>query len=113
MTVTMDDLRGRMLDTDSHLQLAPHLIPEVLGETFTEILRTRFWKGATPKPPAGGAVELGPEPDEENVWTLKMWQAPGASDASRRLRALDCMGIDRQLLFPMAIPAAMMLSTHP
>jgi predicted TIM-barrel fold metal-dependent hydrolase len=35
-----------------------------------------------------------------NVWNLKMEQAPGAFDVQRRLKVIDFVGIDRQIIFP-------------
>lgn len=113
MTIGIDALRGRMLDADSHLQLPPSRLPEALGETFAAMMRARFARNANPDALVRfGDDPVTPEPNEKNVWTMKMWRAPGAYDASTRLKTLDCMGIERQLLFPMAVPAAMMLSEH-
>lgn len=109
MTVTLESLRGHMLDADSHLQVPPHLLDAALGTTFADILREKFGFMTRGTPSAPPQVE----PDDENVWTLKMYQAPGACDADVRLRVLDHLGVDRQLLFPMAIPASMMMSQHP
>ena len=112
MTVTIDDLRGRLLDADSHLQVPPERLDEALGSTFAGFLRKAFG-GANGGQLPPGWVTPSTDPDAENVWTLKMGRAPGAFDAEKRIRALDYMGVDRQLLFPMAVPAAMMLSAHP
>ena len=117
MALTIEQLQGRMLDADSHLQLPPHKLDEALGADFAGRLRA-FWAQSQPNRGGARAASIASrytaiEPDAENVWTVKMWRAPGAFDADVRLRTLDCMGIDRQLLFPMAVPAVMMLGEHP
>lgn len=110
----MEDLHGRLLDADSHLQLPPSRLAEAFGDTFADLFLARFGAGRRTRLERMEAMSGPPaEPDPDNVWTIKMWQAPGAFDADIRLRTLDCMGVDRQLLFPMAVPAAMMLSRHP
>jgi predicted TIM-barrel fold metal-dependent hydrolase len=107
----MEDFHGRLLDTDSHLQIPPREWDEALGPTFAGIIRSRIQQSAratqilNPPEPA--------EPDPQNVWKLKMLAAAGATNATKRLRTLDLMGIEKQMLFPMAVPASMMLSAHP
>jgi len=41
---------------------------------------------------------------------VKGWASPAAADATLRVHALDLMGIDRQILFPIAFVAAILVS---
>ncbi|HZU74679.1 MAG TPA: amidohydrolase family protein [Acidimicrobiales bacterium] len=117
MAVTVEALKGRMLDADSHLQVPPKHLDEALGPVFAGMLR-QFW--ARMASARGTSVDqLNPiqgrpePPTAENVWTAKMNAAAGAFDPAARLQTLDLMGVDRQLMFPMAVPASMMLSKRP
>jgi len=87
---------GRLIDVDSHLQLAVRQYPEILGEPGEELL-ARY----------GGHPELDPDGEEamtaENVWNVKGAQAPGATSVAGRIEALDLMGIERQMVFPQVI----------
>lgn len=126
MPVTIESLKGRMLDTDSHLQVPFSEFPTAFGPVLTEGLRRRYARlgriarDKTVKTDLGEGLTAGfqwggtpaDEPTPDNVWTLKMHLAPGSFDAAKRLKTLDLMGVDRQILFPMAVPAAFMLSAH-
>lgn len=101
MALSAADLRGRINDLDSHLQVPASQWGEVFGEVgaqFGERLKGLPFFDATDVPPL----------DEQTVWETKGTNAPGAASPQERLAALDVMGIDRQLIFPqvvMAIPA--------
>ena len=107
MALTLDDLKGRMTDCDAHLQLSPAQFPAAMGEAFSrkyEELEDRRL-GMQMIRDAVKAGE-GQTLDADSVWTVKGWSSPAAFDAERRLEALDLMGVDRQVLFPIAFFAA-------
>ena len=52
---------------------------------------------------AFSAVDGEVDATEENIWTVKGAAAPGASTLETRLKVMDMMGIDRQLVFPQAV----------
>lgn len=113
MTVTIEQLKGRMLDADSHLQLPPARLVPALGKAFGSIMLDRWGLGGATEAELEAKTPQPVEPDAESVWTSKQFGAPGAFHADMRLKVLDKMGVVRQLLFPMAVPAAMMLSRLP
>ena len=111
MTITLENLHGRLLDCDSHLQLAPHQFSDAMGVEFAERYRTLEDKRLGMKRiedavAQGKDVEL----DAASVWRVKGWASPAAFDADKRLAALDLMGIERQVLFPIAYFAAVAVS---
>ena len=57
-------------------------------------------------PPKRGEVEA----TEENIWTVKGCDAPGASTLETRLEVMDMMGIERQLVFPQAVAGILIWS---
>jgi len=106
-----EDLHGRLVDCDSHLHPVPSQFPEILGTEFGrrywDLEEERFGAGAMESwAERGRSVTL----DAENVWTIKGWGTPAAFDLGQRLFALDLMGIDRQVLFPVARLAALAVS---
>ena len=98
--------QGRLVDLDSHLQLAVRQYPEILGEPGEELV-ARY----------GGHPELDPDCEEamtaENVWNVKGAHAPGATSVEGRLEALDLMGVSRQLVFPQVIVCFLVWGNDP
>lgn len=107
MTVTLESLRGRVGDVDSHEQIPVPQYPEVFGERgqqfldANEVLWERLRRGF---PDEQQRMDLNHRDvvaiTQENVWTLKGSRAPSAADMNRRPAVLDEMGIKRQLIFP-------------
>jgi predicted TIM-barrel fold metal-dependent hydrolase len=92
-----------IVDVDAHEMVPSGLWDEVFGGVAGRIahlidgyLRS-LGDNDFANPDFRGDIE---EMTAENVWTVKGTRAPGAVDTSRRLEALDVMGIQRQLVFP-------------
>ena len=104
MSLTVDDLRGRLIDCDSHENLPVPLWSDafgdaagLLGQQYTAMLSN----------PDSHLNDFCRENvvDEMDVTTQTVWgakgcTAPGAIDITRRSQVLDAMGVDRQLVFP-------------
>jgi predicted TIM-barrel fold metal-dependent hydrolase len=109
MAVTLESLRGRIGDLDSHEAIPTPRYPEVFGEIGRRFLdeNEELWAAATkisqfsPEDDITTDREDDAEINQENVWTLKGARAPGALNMDRRTDVLNEMGIDRQLIFPM------------
>src|SRR5687768_9047579 len=105
----IDTLQGRILDLDSHLQFSFTELGPIFGELADKLGRRRAKQGVRPTQGLlAGDTARYQRPDvidETTVWTSKGAAAPGANDAAERLRVLDLMGIDRQLIFPMVLIA--------
>ena len=94
-------------DADSHLMELSEWLPKYADPGVRERIRPLYLGGAGAKAAeliaqakaraanAGATVKL-----EENVMTAKGWLALGAFDPAERSRALDLIGVDRQLVFP-------------
>ena len=94
-------------DADSHLMELSEWLPKYADPGVRERIRPLYLGGAGAKAVeliaqakaraanAGATVKL-----EENVMTAKGWLALGAFDPAERSRALDLIGVDRQLVFP-------------
>ena len=108
-----DNLRGRMVDTDSHLMLFPTTAAEILGpgpggqawqsrrggwSIVDEIRQMVVDEGLDPSGD-GTALVSRREQAKDDPWAVKLWGAHGAQVAADRVDALDRMGIDRQLVF--------------
>lgn len=95
---TVQDLRGRIVDCDSHLYITPSQMRSAVGEEFAtryaRLASAAFGDRDPTKESAG--VEL----DAENVWTLKDWASPGSFDAVRRIETIDLFGVQRQMIGP-------------
>lgn len=107
MTITLENLMGRVGDVDSHEQIPVPQYPEVFGERGQRFLDANevLWKRLERSFPSEeqrmdinhrDTVEITPE----TVWTRKGSLAPSASDMDRRPAVMDQMGISRQLIFP-------------
>lgn len=90
------DLRGRILDCDGHFYLEPETVVAMLGEHASAdwVIDGLFAQKRAPDHAARQAAA------RERVWEIKGLAALGSTDAGDRVRALDAMGIERQLLFP-------------
>lgn len=102
------------IDVDAHEFAPPHVWREMFGEVGRRIELV-----------CGPLIAMQPEGyinrpwqsaddmamTSENVWRERHTGAPGAFDMSRRLEAMDLMGIARQLIFPSFALWAQMLST--
>lgn len=103
MTITLEDLRGRINDLDSHLMVPARRFEEVFGTAGAQAA-----KGIQADP----RLKEFFDPDDEDertptsVWHTKGVRAPGAGTAEGRLETLDVMGVDRQLIFPQVMVAA-------
>jgi predicted TIM-barrel fold metal-dependent hydrolase len=90
------EVAGRLRDLDSHLLVPPdHLRESIgpLGGLAGGVMRR--------DPRVRGALDAGEEDaGPESVWKTKGFAAPGAFDLTRRVAALDLMGIERQLVLP-------------
>lgn len=98
MSVGTMRLRGRLIDCDTHIYLTPQRFPEAFGDDFArrfKAIHERTFGKLDPSRQAGDVVL-----DTANVWTLKHWDTPAGYDVEHRMRCLDLMGVDRQLLFP-------------
>jgi predicted TIM-barrel fold metal-dependent hydrolase len=97
MAVGIEDLKGRLVDCDTHLYLANDQLVSAFGEDFARRFRPiherTFGKRDVARYSEGVVL------DAENVWTLKHWDTPAGYDIDQRIASLDLMGIDRQLLF--------------
>ncbi|HET6738398.1 MAG TPA: amidohydrolase family protein, partial [Kribbella sp.] len=89
-------LRGRLVDCDTHLYVAPDRFDDAFGafgRRFQAIHDRTF-----------GYQDLlsreRPVVDSSNVWKVKDWDTAGGYDYDDRMRHVDLMGIDRQILFP-------------
>jgi len=107
MALTLEALRGRVLDTDSHESAPAPRWAEVFGERGR-----RFAESAhelldiTDKVTPDGVHKITKDFKDvekitpEAVWTFKGANAPSATDIRRRESVLDAMGISRALIFP-------------
>src|SRR3974390_979326 len=107
MARTLEALRGRVLDLDSHEEIPPSLIGEVWGD--------RGKRFAEVSPQMRQMIELmgadaifddRGEITEQSVWGKKLHDAPSHADMDRRPAVMDMMGIQRQMVFPTTILAA-------
>ncbi len=84
-----------LLDCDGHLYMEPDVMAEVVGDSGGGWI-IDFLRGYVGTPEDTAARERA----RADVWSVKGVSALGASDARDRVAAMDCMGIERQLLFP-------------
>jgi predicted TIM-barrel fold metal-dependent hydrolase len=114
MPLTLDALKGRIGDLDSHESIPVPRYGEVFGEIGRRfaVENEELWRRADALALATveehGEAELitrdhedNCEINQETVWALKGTGAPGAVNMDRRPAVLDEMGIQRQLIFPM------------
>jgi predicted TIM-barrel fold metal-dependent hydrolase len=103
MTGPATPLLERTLDVDGHEFAPPHLWGKVFGPTAERLSKVcapfiaMMGDNYIMRP--GQAADDAPM-TEENVWSQRHTGAPGAFDMTRRLDAMDLMGVRRQLIFP-------------
>lgn len=102
-------------DVDSHENIPGHLLKDSFGESGRMLgdlfeSASRAHPDPTPtNPHQPGVVGDVTEIDADTIWSIKGAPAPSAIDLSRRAEVLDVMGIDRQLVFPTAALAALII----
>lgn len=111
--MSLDQLRGKVVDLDSHLMLFPSTLKEILGPgpggqpwgsggagrpVVDHIGQMIVDDGLEPSG-EGDALAARRERARSDVWGVREWGAHGAQVAVDRIDALDKMGIDRQLVF--------------
>ncbi|WP_257555995.1 amidohydrolase family protein [Sphingobium sp. CFD-2] len=107
MTITLDEIRGNVLDLDSHEMVPTTRYEQVFGARAGKLLKEfkAFWDDAAERykdDPNNLAVEVEDvmAVTQGVVWETKGPSAPGAIDMDRRPDVMDVMGIRRQLIFP-------------
>ena len=99
---SLDAVRGRINDVDSHEMIPPSLWHDNFGEAAGMLA------ALLPQGDDLFALGLNVHGDEQPITDETVWQragcagpgAPGAIDMHRRLKVLDCMQVKRQLIFP-------------
>lgn len=111
MTVAFEDLWGRLVDCDTHLYVPPSQFVSAFGEGFVPRFRAIHERlhGKRDVAEYGEGVEL----DDHTAWQLKHWDTPAGWDLGDRMRALDLMGVDRQLMFPDGMVSTLLTSRMP
>jgi uncharacterized protein len=103
MSISLEDLGGRIVDLDSHLMLRQEDLAGILGPVMMEELQ-KFIAAVIPSLARSEIVknqEKAVDADApDRIWNVKGWAAYGAWDAEDRVRALDILGLERQLVFP-------------
>jgi predicted TIM-barrel fold metal-dependent hydrolase len=96
-------LLDRTIDVDGHEFAPPHLWGEIFGPVAARLAEVcgpfiqAMGEDYINRPgQAGDDAAM----THENVWTLRHTGAPGAFDMTRRLEAMDLMGVTSQLIFP-------------
>jgi len=105
--VTLDSLRGRVGDVDSHEHVPTPRYAEVFGDRAQRFLDgneglSQILGAAGPDDPMNFLVDREEVADitPETVWETKGACAPSAITMDRRPEVLDAMGIGRALIFP-------------
>src|SRR3974390_2344294 len=102
--LTLDAIKGRMMDLDSHEWVPLASGGEVFGQRGLDVIKASPNLGDPLSYNQGWPIAPDhrdtPAITPEVVWETKGGQAPGALDFSRRPTVLDTMGINRQLVFP-------------
>src|SRR5262245_40475583 len=110
MALNLDSILGRIGDLDSHESIDHPHYGEIFGEAGRRLVddNPEMWaRGAEIDRQNGGTGQVRPPAADdkpitaENVWTLKLTEAPGTMDMNRRELVMNEMGIQRQLVFPM------------
>src|SRR3974390_2114032 len=113
--LTLDVIKGRMMDLDSHEWVPMASIGEVFGQRGLDVLSAAppnfrdpiaYNQGWPIDPNHRDTLAITPQA----VWETKGGHAPGALDFNRRPEVLDAMGINRQLVFPGMATIAMIQS---
>jgi len=110
--VALDDVKGQIVDLDSHLMLFPSTVKEILGPgpggrpwggraggpSVLEEIEHMITEEGVEVSGEGEALAARREMARSDVWGVRLWGAHGAQLAEDRIDALDQMGIDRQLV---------------
>jgi predicted TIM-barrel fold metal-dependent hydrolase len=89
------EFAGRLLDCDGHLYMEPEVMADIVGDAGSS------WIIDYLRRYAGSDADLAArERARTEPWLVKGFSALGSFEAGDRVRALDAMGIQRQLLFP-------------
>src|SRR3974390_88021 len=104
MALTLESIRGKVIDVDSHESVATPRWKDVFGDRAQKFLDAN--KRLLSDMEKGVGEEIVGDFDDnlpitpQNVWEVKCGGAPSAGDMDRRPAVLDEMGIHRQLVFP-------------
>jgi len=96
-------LLERTLDVDGHEFAPPHLWGDIFGpvaERLAEVCAPFIQAMGEDYIHRPGQAGDDAKMTHENVWTMRHSGAPGAFDMTRRLQAMDLMGVRKQLIFP-------------
>lgn len=119
MTLSLEALHGRVMDTDSHEQTPVTRWGETFGDRGAHFATSsakmfEILKASSARIPGikeTDSMYVDAVDDEaiapETVWELKGVIGPSAFDLSRRPAVMDVMGFHRELVFPMMGLAAM------
>ncbi|WP_257555979.1 amidohydrolase family protein [Sphingobium sp. CFD-2] len=107
MALTLEAIKGRVSDLDSHEQISHVKYGEVFGDRGERFLKASadLFRLATEKRKGTDEGNDNFVPDtveitEKTVWENKGVTAPSHADMDRRPAVMDMMGIQRQLVFP-------------
>src|SRR3974390_1830405 len=107
MALTLESLRGKVLDTDSHESIPAPGWSRAFGERgarFVESARELIQLTEAMSPGENAHILRDYDDDSpitsRTVWEEKGFEAPSAVDIGRRQAVLDEMGISRALVFP-------------
>jgi len=112
------DYLAQSIDLDSHEMAPVHFWKELFGDSAAEAVRLcsnmeRLVDGGANSLVRPDVKADDVEINEDTVWTAKGPGAPAAIDFSRRIEAMDAMGIDRQLIYPGYGTVALFLEHNP
>lgn len=104
MALTLESIRGKVIDVDSHESVATPRWKDVFGDRAQKFLDANKRLLSDMEKVFGEEI-VGDFDDNlpitpQNVWEVKCGGAPSAGDMDRRPAVLDEMGIHRQLVFP-------------
>lgn len=99
---------GQLVDCDTHLYVEPGQFEAAFGADFARRFKT-IHDLAFGRRDVTQRARL--DVSESNVWEVKHWDCAGSYDITERLRALEIMGIDRQILFPDGIVSGILNSS--
>jgi predicted TIM-barrel fold metal-dependent hydrolase len=112
--LTLDAIKGRMLDLDSHEWVPVARVGEVFGQRGLDVIASMPNFADPIAYNQGWHIDANHRDTvpitREIVWEMKGGAAPGALDFDRRPAVLDEMGISRQLVFPGMATLAMIQS---
>jgi predicted TIM-barrel fold metal-dependent hydrolase len=111
MTIAIEDLKGSLVDCDTHLYVPPSQFASAFGEGFVPRFRAIHERlhGKRDVAEYGQGVVL----DGDTAWSLKHWDTPAGYGLPERMAALDLMGVDRQLMFPDGMVSTVLSSRMP